>query len=344
MLSVVVPVYNEREVLPLFVERTRRALDGLGEAYELIAVDDGSTDGSREALDAAADVWPQLRVLRLRRNAGHQAAITAGLAASRGDAVVTIDADLQDPPELIADLVAAARREQVDVVYAVRSRRDVDTAFKRGTARLYYRLMRRIAGTDIQPDAGDFRLMTRPVVDDLLALPERHPVYRLLVPWLGYPSTTVAYEREARAAGRTHYPLGRMLRLGIDSVTSFTASPLRYATWLGLAVSSFSALLAVWAVVARLAGHVVPGWTSVLVAVLFLGSVQLLCVGLLGEYLGRLYAQSQGRPAFYVERPRPGLASDSPVEGALGARLDGPREAQRRVEEAGGGPTARRRG
>ena len=226
-LSVVVPVFDEREVLPLFAARTRAALDATGRDYEVVAVDDGSADGSGPVLKALAMQWPQLRVLRLRRNAGHQAAITAGLSASRGDAVVTIDADLQDPPELIADLLAAARREQADVVYAVRSRRDVDTAFKRGTARLYYRLMRRIAGAEVRPDAGDFRLMTRPVVDDLLALPERHPVYRLLVPWLGYPSTTVSYVRVARGAGRTQYPLGCMLRLGLDSVTTFYASPLR---------------------------------------------------------------------------------------------------------------------
>ncbi|WP_331272295.1 glycosyltransferase family 2 protein [Motilibacter aurantiacus] len=335
MLSVVVPVFNERDVLPLFVERARRALDGLDGAYEVVAVDDGSTDGTREALADAAARWPQLRVLRLRRNAGHQAAISAGLAATRGDLVVTIDADLQDPPELIGDLVAAAAREGVDVVYAVRSRRDVDTAFKRGTARLYYRLMRRIAGSDIQPDAGDYRLMTRPVVDDLLALPERAPVYRLLVPWLGYPSATVAYEREARAAGRTHYPLGRMIRLGIDSVTAFTASPLRYATWLGLGVSTLSALLAVWAVAARLAGHVVPGWTSVLVAVLFLGSVQLLCVGLLGEYLGRLYAQAQGRPAYYVETAGRRPARD--VEADLARTLESRREAEKHLETPGRG-------
>ncbi|RKS80296.1 dolichol-phosphate mannosyltransferase [Motilibacter peucedani] len=307
VLSVVVPVFNEVEVFDLFAARTRPVLDALGVDYELLAVDDGSTDGTREVLAAAAARWPQLRTLRLRRNAGHQAAITAGLEASRGELVVTIDADLQDPPEVIAELVGAARREGVDVVYAVRASRASDSWFKRGSARVYYRVMRRVAGADIPAHAGDFRLMSRAVVRDLLELPERHRVYRLLVPWLGYPSASVDYVREPRAAGRTHYPLSKMVRLGLDSVTAFTGAPLRWATWLGGGGSAVAFLLGLWAIVARLAGHVVPGWTSVLLAVLFLGAVQLLCVGLLGEYLGRLFEQAQGRPVYYLEtesRPR----------------------------------------
>ena len=316
VLTVVVPVYNEREVFPLFVERTRPVLDAMGAAYEILAIDDGSTDGTREVLAHAAATWPQLTALRLRRNAGHQAAITAGLDAAAGDYVVTIDADLQDPPELIATMLGTAREKQVDVVYAVRNSRATDSVFKRGTARLYYRLMRRIAGAEIEAHAGDFRLMSRAVVQDLRDLPERHRVYRLLVPWLGYPSASVDYAREVRAAGTTHYPLSKMVRLGLDSVTAFTGAPLRWATWLGGGGSAVAFLLALWAVVARLAGHVVPGWTSVLVAVLFLGAVQLLCVGLLGEYLARLFAQAQGRPVYYLERP------SRPVETPLATALE----------------------
>ena len=316
LLTVVVPVYDEREAFPLFVARTRPVLDGLGVAYECVAVDDGSTDGTREVLERHAREWPQLRVLRLRRNAGHQAAITAGLDASRGAYVVTIDADLQDPPELIVEMLRTARDQQVDVVYAARSSRTSDSAFKRLTARVYYRMMRRIAGAEIVPHAGDFRLMSRAVVEDLAALPERHRVYRLLVPWLGHRSATLTYVREVRAAGSTHYPLAKMVRLGLDSVTAFTGAPLRWATWLGGGGSAVAFALALWAVGARLAGHVVPGWTSVLVAVLFLGAVQLLCVGLLGEYLGRLFAQAQGRPMYYLERP------SRPVEASLAESLD----------------------
>ncbi|RZS91296.1 dolichol-phosphate mannosyltransferase [Motilibacter rhizosphaerae] len=314
VLSVVVPVYDEREVLPLFAARTRPVLDGLGVPYEVVAVDDGSTDGTPEVLAGLAAGWPQLRVLRLRRNAGHQAAITAGLDAAAGAYVVTLDADLQDPPELVPELLATAQRAGVDVVYAARDERGTDTWFKRTTARAYYRLMRRIAGVDLPPHAGDYRLMSRAVVGDLRALPERHKVYRLLVPWLGYPSATVHYAREARAAGRTHYPLAKMVRLGLDSVTAFSGSPLRIATWAGGGGSVVAFLLAVWAVVARLAGHVVPGWTSVLVAVLFLGAVQLLCVGLLGEYLGRLFSQSQGRPVYYLQDEAPGRAAARAAE------------------------------
>ncbi len=313
MLSVVVPMFDEEAVLPQTLPRMRAALDPLGD-YELICVDDGSKDGTYALLQAARADWPQLRIVRLRANAGHQGALTAGLEAAAGDYVVTIDADLQDPPELIAAMLDRAVAEQVDVVYAVRSDRQSDSPFKRITAGLYYRLARRVAGPQVPAHAGDFRLMSRAAVDALGSLPERHRVYRLLIPWLGFPSATVTYARSARAAGITKYPLSKMVRLATDSITSFTAAPLRLATWLGAGGFAICLTLGSAAVVAAIFGRTVPGWASLTVALLFLGAIQLLCLGLLGEYVGRLYAETQRRPLYFVAEdtgavePRPEAA------------------------------------
>lgn len=299
-LSVVVPIFNEQEVLPLLAERLRGVLDGLGEAYEVVAVDDGSTDGTGAALAALRAGWPELRVLRLRRNSGHQAALHAGLLRARGGYVATIDADLQDPPEVIAEMLRRARAEGLDVVYGVRADRRRDTRFKRWTAAGYYRLIRRLVGEQVPGQAGDFRLLSRAVVEALRELPERNPVLRLVVPWLGFPSGEVRYERQERAAGRTKYPLSRMAGLAAESVTSFSAAPLRVATWLGLTGVAVCGVLVVIAVVAWFAGATVSGWPSLYVAILFLGAVQLLCLGLLGEYVARIYTLVQGRPAYVV--------------------------------------------
>ncbi|MEO3779458.1 glycosyltransferase family 2 protein [Micromonospora sp. B11E3] len=308
-VSVVVPMFNEESVLPLFARRLRAVLDGLGEPYEVLAVDDGSTDGTAAGLAGLRARWPQLRVLRLRRNSGHQAALVAGVLRARGRYVVSIDADLQDPPEAIVEMLRRARAEGLDVVYGVRADRSRDTRFKRWTAAGYYRLMRRLVGKQVPAQAGDFRLLSRAAVEALRELPERNPVLRLVVPWLGFPSAEVSYEREERAAGRTKYPLSRMAGLAVESVTSFSAVPLRVATWLGLAGVAVCGVLAVVAVVAWLAGATVTGWPSLYVAVLFLGAVQLLCLGLLGEYVGRVYTAVQGRPAYFV-------ASDTGADGA----------------------------
>ncbi|MFG1952649.1 glycosyltransferase family 2 protein [Micromonospora sp. NPDC048830] len=308
-VSVVVPMFNEESVLPLFARRLRAVLDGLDEPYEVLAVDDGSTDGTAAGLAGLRARWPQLRVLRLRRNSGHQAALVAGVLRARGRYVVSIDADLQDPPEAIVEMLRRARAEGLDVVYGVRADRSRDTRFKRWTAAGYYRLMRRLVGKQVPAQAGDFRLLSRAAVEALRELPERSPVLRLVVPWLGFPSAEVSYEREERAAGRTKYPLSRMAGLAVESVTSFSAVPLRVATWLGLAGVAVCGVLAVVAVVAWLAGATVTGWPSLYVAVLFLGAVQLLCLGLLGEYVARVYTAVQGRPAYFV-------ASDTGADGA----------------------------
>ncbi|MER7281018.1 glycosyltransferase family 2 protein [Dactylosporangium sp. NPDC000244] len=299
-LSVVVPMYNEEAVIPIMAERLRKVLDGLDVSYEVVAVDDGSTDATAAVLVGLRRYWPQLRVIRLRRNGGHQAALTAGLHRSVGDYVVSIDADLQDPPELIKDMLDMARSQNLDIVYGVRNDRSTDTMFKRWTAVGYYRMMRGIAGNRMPHNAGDFRLLSRVTVDALRALPEQQPVYRLLVPWLGFPSGTVEYSRERRAVGVTKYPLTKMVRLAADSVTSFSAAPLRIATWLGLAGFAVCIGLVVWVLVAYFAGVTVPGWASLSVVLLFLGAVQLLCLGLLGEYVGRIFAASQGRPMFFI--------------------------------------------
>jgi dolichol-phosphate mannosyltransferase len=293
-------MYNEAEAVDPFVARLRPVLDGLDITYEVVAVDDGSRDGTTDRLMAIRAEWPQLRIVKLRRNVGHQVALAAGMAAARYDYVVSIDADLQDPPETIADMLALAESRQLDVVYGVRSDRTSDTAFKRITAGLYYRIARRMVGEWVTDQGGDFRLLSRDVVNVLVELPERRPVYRLLVPSLGFPHGTVDYVRERRVAGETKYPLSKMIRLSVDSITSFSAAPLRFATWLGL--TSFLACIAlmVFGVVAWAAGVVVPGWTSLFIAVLLLGGVQLVCLGLLGEYIGRLYDASQHRPPFLV--------------------------------------------
>ena len=315
-LSIVVPVFNEEDVLPLLAQRLRPVADGLGATYEVVTVDDGSTDSSAVVLQRIRREWPELRIVRLRANAGHQAAISAGLAVARGDYVVTLDADLQDPPEVIAQMLAVAREERVDVVYGVRSDRSTDSAFKRLSARAFYRVIRVLSGTSAQSDAGDYRMMSRATVDAVNSLPEHNRVLRFIVPALGFPSASVSYKRDERAAGRSKYPLAKMLRLSIDSVTGFSIAPLRAATWLGLLGGLAAVLLLVYALVAQLAGHTLPGWTSTVVAVAGVGAVQLLCLGILGEYVGRMYAMMQARPTYFIAYDSltgPATTADAPL-------------------------------
>jgi glycosyltransferase involved in cell wall biosynthesis len=327
-LSVVVPMYNEEAVLPLLVERLRPVLDDLREPYEVVAVDDGSTDGTPAMLMLLRHRWPQLRVVRLRRNSGHQAALIAGLFRSRGAYAVSIDADLQDPPEKIPEMLKLARADGLDIVYGIRNDRSSDTLFKRWTAAGYYRLMRRLVGNNIPSHGGDFRLLSRAGVEALRQMPERTKVLRLLVPWLGFPSGEVTYVREGRAAGRTKYSLSKMIVLALESVTNFSAAPLRIATWLGVCGVALCGLLVVVAVLAYLLHDTVSGWASVYIAVLFLGAVQLLCLGLLGEYVGRIYTAVQGRPAFFVgydsaeERVDEAESSEPPPARAVAGRSD----------------------
>jgi polyisoprenyl-phosphate glycosyltransferase len=306
-LSVVVPCYDESEVLPLLEGRLRPVLDGLGETYEVVMVDDGSRDGTDEVLRKMAASWPQLRPLLLARNVGHQLALTAGLDHADGDYVVTMDADLQDPPELIPVMYERALAERVDVVYARRGDRSTDSRFKRWSAAAYYGLMQRSAGVDLPDNVGDFRLLSRQVVLALRMLPEHHRVYRLLIPWLGFPSAVVEHRREARAAGTTKYPLRKMAGLAWTGLSSFTTAPLQLATRVGASVAVLALVSAGYVIVSFLLGRTVPGWASVSVAVLFLAAVQLLCLGVLGAYVGRIYDEVRHRP-LYRAHPDDGRA------------------------------------
>ncbi|MET8166959.1 glycosyltransferase family 2 protein [Streptomyces sp. NPDC005329] len=334
VLSVVIPMYNEEEVLPALVSRLRPVLADLGVGYEVIAVDDGSTDRTAELLAAFRLGWPELRVIGLRRNSGHQAALTAGLDRAHGAYVVSIDADLQDPPEKIPEMLALARAEGLDIVYGIRADRASDTGFKRWTAGLYYRLVRRLAGPSVPAQAGDFRLLSRAAVDALKALPDQQRVYRLLVPWLGFPSGEVRYERAPRPAGQSKYPLGRMIRLAVDSVTGFSAAPLRIATWLGGFAFLVCLGLMVYTLSAHAFQHTVPGWTSLFIGVLFIGAVQLICVGLLGEYVGRIYTAVQNRPTYFIGHDTAADAADA-AAGAAGTAGDPAAGAAKRTSRAG---------
>ena len=293
-------MYNEEEVLPLFVDRLRPVLDDLGIAYEVVAVDDGSADQTPVLLQKFLRLWPQLRVVRLRANSGHQAAISAGLAAARGQWIATIDADLQDPPEVIAQMLATGREQHADVVYGVRTDRSTDSAFKRTTARGFYRLMRMIGGDDLRMDAGDFRLMSRATVDAVNALPEHHRVLRLVIPTLGFPEAEVGYKRDHRAAGDSKYPLSKMLKLTLDSITGFSHAPLRLATWFGIGGFVVAFAMLIYAIGVKISGDPLSGWTSTVVIVAGFAAVQLLCLGILGEYVGRIYTTQQARPTYYV--------------------------------------------
>ncbi|MFI6447549.1 glycosyltransferase family 2 protein [Kitasatospora sp. NPDC050543] len=337
-LSVVIPMYNEEEALPALVDRLRPVLDGIRVPYEVVAVDDGSSDKTTDLLDDFRAGWPELRVIRLRRNSGHQAALTAGLHSARGDYVASIDADLQDPPEKIPEMLALATAQQLDIVYGVRTDRSTDTGFKRRTAGAYYWLMRRLVGKTVPSQAGDFRLLSRDAVEALKALPDQQQVYRLLVPWLGFPSGQVSYHRDERVAGETKYPLRKMVRLAIDSITGFSAAPLRLATWLGV-VSFFTCLaLLAFTLTAYALGNTVPGWTSLFAVMLFIGGVQLICFGLLGEYVGRIYTAVQQRPTYFIardsdrdrERAEAGAGEGKPEEDGGPERVPEPRPKDRR--------------
>jgi dolichol-phosphate mannosyltransferase len=312
LISVVVPVYNEVEGIRHFHARTTAALGALpGDDYELIYVDDGSRDGSYAALSELADGNPRVRVVKFSRNFGHQIAITAGLDYAKGDAIVFIDADLQDPPEVIAKLVEKWR-EGFDVVYGQRTRRPGETAFKLATAAAFYRVLRSLANIDIPPDAGDFRLLSRRVADQLRGMREKDRFVRGLVSWVGFRQASVLYQREERFAGKSKYPLRKMLKFAFDGLTSFSTAPLRLASWLGYVTSAFAFLYLVTVFIQVLLGVTVEGWATTMVAILFLGGVQLVCVGILGEYLGRIFNEVKARPVYIVEESL-GATAEAPA-------------------------------
>lgn len=308
--SIVAPVYNEAEAVPELYRRVRETMDGLGEPWELILVDDGSTDGSADQMRQLAQSDQKVRPVIFSRNFGHQIAVTAGLDYSRGRAVVIIDADLQDPPEVIPDL-AAKWRAGYQVVYAVRAERKGETWFKRFTASLFYRIIYRITDVEIPVDTGDFRLIDRKVVDALSQMRERHRFLRGMAAWVGYRQVGVPYSREARFAGKTKYSFGKMLRFALTAVTGFSYFPLQIATYLGFVSAGISAVAIPVVIILRLLGNAAFfGQATTLIAVLFLGGVQLISLGILGEYIGRLYDESKGRP-LYIVSEAPDGANDN---------------------------------
>ena len=300
VLSVVVPVFNEEGNLPELHRRLAAVLPAVVASWEIVFVDDGSRDRSWQLIRDLAAADPHVRGVRFSRNFGHQMAFAAGLDHARGDAVVIMDADLQDPPELIPELVARWR-EGHEVVYAVRTRREGETLFKKLTASVFYRLLRRITQVEIPVDTGDFRLMGRRALEAFRRLPERHRFTRGLVAWVGFSQVGVPYARAARKAGETNYPLRKMLRFAVDAITSFSHVPLQLATWLGFLTSLFAFAYIVVVVVLKFVGISWPGYTSLMAAILFLGGVQLVMIGLLGEYLGRVYDEVKGRPLYLVQ-------------------------------------------
>jgi glycosyltransferase involved in cell wall biosynthesis len=301
-LSVVVPIFNEEETIDELHQRLQAFFARLGESWEVVFVDDGSVDRSLSMLRSLTASEPRYRVVSFGRNFGHQIAITAGVDYAEGQAVVVMDADLQDPPEVVAEMLEKWR-EGFDVVYGVRTKRLGESFFKKVTAKIFYRVLRLMLGFEIPVDTGDFRLMSRPVVLTLRSLRERHRFIRGMVAWVGFRQTKVFYERQGRFAGETKYPLSKMVRFAIDGITSFSIVPVRLATWLGLFAGAAAIGIGVWALVQKLTGgsEVVIGWTTIMMLIAAASSAQLLMMGVLGEYVGRIYEEVKSRPLYTVQ-------------------------------------------
>lgn len=300
--TIIAPIYNEIENLPNLYARVQEVLDTTGEPWELILVDDGSRDGSTEVIRKLAEADSRVRPVIFARNFGHQIAVTAGLDYSRGDSVVIIDADLQDPPEVILELIAKWR-EGYEVVYAVRAEREGESWFKLFTASLFYRLIYRITDVKIPLDTGDFRLLDRKVVNVMNQMREHHRFLRGMSSWVGFKQVGVNYKRAARVAGETKYPFKKMLKLAINAITGFSYVPLQIATYLGFIAAGLSLVVIPVVIILRATGsQAFIGQASTLLAVLFLGGVQLISLGILGEYIGRVYDEVKGRPLYVVSQ------------------------------------------
>ena len=314
-LSIVVPCFNEEACLGTLHERlSAAALGTAGENYEIVLVNDGSTDQSWPMMRDLADRDPHVVAVNLSRNHGHQLALTAGLDLARGDLILVIDADLQDPPELLPKMVETMRSEGADVVYGVRKSRAGETAFKRATAHGFYRLLARATDVDIPLDAGDFRLISRRALDVLLAMPEQARFIRGMVAWIGFRQVPILYDRDERFAGETKYPLSKMLRFALDALTGFSSAPLKLASHAGLGLSIGSVVIVLFILYAWLSGRSIPGWTSLMFVVVVLGAVQMFVLALMGEYIGRLYNEAKRRPLYIVQE----IAGADDREGRLG--------------------------
>jgi dolichol-phosphate mannosyltransferase len=300
LLSIVVPVFNEEQNIEPFMTRLVRVLSPLGHEYEVIFVDDGSSDGSADRIASFHTAHPEIRLLSLSRNFGQQVAITAGMEHARGDAVVVMDADLQHPPELIPQLVEKWR-EGYEVVQTVRTYQP-GSLFKRGTSRLFYRLLNWFSATKVLPGAADYRLLDRRALDALLKMPERHRFVRGMAAWIGFKQASVSFQADARHSGRTTYSLGRLLRLAVDGITSFSTAPLHAAGWVGLALAAVGVVELLWDFAKWLRGAPVFGWRIVLGALVLVAGLQLIFVGVVGLYLGRVFEEVKRRPLYLVRR------------------------------------------
>ncbi len=340
-LSIVVPCYDEERGLPEFYARmSRAAADAVGAEYELILVDDGSRDGTWPVIADLSRRDDHVVGVQLFRNHGHQLAVTAGLSVARGGRVMLIDADLQDPPEL---LLAMMRELDggAEVAYGQRIARGGETRFKLWSAALFYRGLERISAVPIPRDTGDFRLMSRRVADALAMMPERHRFIRGMVSWIGGRQVAIPYQREARYAGESKYPLAKMVRFAVDAITSFSTAPLRFATWLGIVTSGLAFLLILYTVARWLTGQVIPGWASAVVSSSLFAGIQLFVLGIMGEYLGRLVEEAKGRPLFIINAiDRRGERYAPPVEFARASSEA--RHAMLDMLEDGAGPAADR--
>jgi len=302
MLSIVVPCFDEEACLPVLHQRlTAAAQAAVGGKYEIVLVNDGSSDGTWAIMQAIVASDSRVVAVNLSRNHGHQLALTAGLDLCRGEVVLIIDADLQDPPELLGDMLATMRRENADVVYGVRKSRAGETAFKRATAHGFYRLLSRATEVEIPVDTGDFRLITRRALDAFLAMPEQARFIRGMVAWIGFKQVPLLYNRDERLAGETKYPLRKMIRFALDALTGFSSAPLKLASHAGLWLSFGSVIIVLYILAGWLSGRSVPGWTSLMLVVVVLGAIQMFVLALMGEYLGRLYNQAKNRPLYIVQ-------------------------------------------
>ena len=299
--SIIAPCYNEEGVLPELYRRIREVMERTGEPWELVLVNDGSRDRTPQVMRELHAADPRVKVVDFARNFGHQIAVSAGLDYARGDAVIIIDADLQDPPEVILDMIERWKAGY-EVVFAVRTERKGETWFKEFTAKLFYRIIYRITDVHIPLDTGDFRLTDRKVVEAMKQMRERHRFIRGMTSWVGFRQTGVEYVREERYAGETHYPFRKMFKFALDAITSFSYAPLQLASYLGFAIAGLGALAALGVVYARLFMQATPflGQATTLVVVLFMGGVQLITLGIIGEYLGRIYDEVKGRPLYLV--------------------------------------------
>ncbi len=300
-LSAVVPCYNEEEGLTELVRRLAAACSAsVGDDFEIVLVNDGSSDRTWSKIIELARCYPQIVGVNLARNHGHQLALSAGFYVTRGECILSIDADLQDPPELLREMMAALDAGG-DVAYGLRIDRESDTWFKRASAAVFYRVLQRLTDVPIPVDSGDFRLMKRKVLDVLLSMPEQHRFIRGMVAWIGFRQIPLPYRRGARFAGTTKYPLRKMVRFAMDAITAFSVTPLRLSLYfcLGSVIAAF--LLGIFAIGIKLTGEAPPGWTSITILLLAFSALQMLCLGIMGEYIGRIYTQSKQRPLFIIE-------------------------------------------